>query len=370
MNLDQFFFFLSGGALFLGLFLTLFLVTQEGRAARSQQILGLLILACALNAAHPSLIRAFVFHPAHSFQLFEPLQFLLAPLMTAYASALLRGEFEVRPAHLLHFLPFFAASTVAVVFTLHRTPSSWISLMLWGFLSVQMGSYLVPALGILRRYQSSLKERVSNLERVDSNWLRWFFIVAVGLCLLSGAVLFLLAHRIPPLFLSRGVSLTMTTAVWILGYRGLSQKIPETPEAPEVLEAQGPFPVEEVLSSDPDVSWIKEALIRILETQKPYLEPELGLADLARLLEVPRNQLSAVINQELGLNFYDLVNGYRVKEFRSLLADPVRRREKLLALAFDAGFNSKPTFNKVVLKHTGKTPSQLRQEEIRSQQSP
>ncbi len=52
-----------------------------------------------------------------------------------------------------------------------------------------------------------------------------------------------------------------------------------------------------------------------------------------------------------------------------MLSDPKRREEKILTLAFDAGFNSKPTFNKVVLKQTGKTPSQLREEEIESQPS-
>ena len=91
-----------------------------------------------------------------------------------------------------------------------------------------------------------------------------------------------------------------------------------------------------------------------------YLNPE---------FRVTASQLSAVINQELGMNFYDLVNSYRVQEFRALLADPSRREEKLLTLAFDAGFNSKPTFNKVVLKLTGRTPSQLREEEIASRPS-
>ena len=57
MLLDQAFSFLSGGTLFVGIFLVLFLFSQQGRAARSQKILGLLILGCALNAAHPVLVR-------------------------------------------------------------------------------------------------------------------------------------------------------------------------------------------------------------------------------------------------------------------------------------------------------------------------
>ncbi len=371
MDLGQTFVLLSGGTLFLGIFLTVFLFTQGGRAARSQQILGLLILACALNAAHPVLVRTLGLPRSGPGHFFEPLQFLLAPLMTAYAASLLQGGFPLRARHALHFLPAAFAAAVALRFSLHAGGPRWITLGLWGLLSVQMLAYLVPAVRILRRYRRSLKERVSNLDRVDLDWLRWFYYVVVSLCVVAWAVPLLWLHRIPRSLLSHGLSLAMAAAVWMLGYRGLRQKIPETPEIenPEPLATDGTDAKPRTPLPKPDALRLKAALVDVLETQKPYLEPELGLADLARVLDVPRNQLSAVINQELGVNFYDLVNGYRVREFRAMLADPKRREEKILTLAFDAGFNSKPTFNKVVRKHTGKTPSRLREEEIESRPS-
>jgi AraC-like DNA-binding protein len=115
---------------------------------------------------------------------------------------------------------------------------------------------------------------------------------------------------------------------------------------------------------------LRAKLDAIFITQRPHLNPDLGLSDLAQMVDIPRNQLSFVINNsEQGVNFYDLVNGWRVKEFRSLAADPRRDDDKILTLALDAGFNSKPTFNKVVLKLTGKTPTQVRQDEIASRRS-
>lgn len=380
MDLAQIFLFLSGGTLFLGVFLVLFLATQEGRDRRSRQILGLLILACALNSAHPVLVRALGLPRSGPGLFFEPLQFFLAPLMTAYAVSLSEGGFPLRARHALHFLPAAFAASVAVMFSLHAGGSPRISLALWGLLSLQMLAYLAPTVRILRRYQDSLKARVSNLDRVDLDWLRWFYYVVVSICVVAWAVPLLLLHRMPRSVLRHGLSLAMAAAVWVLGYRGLRQKVPETPQIqpiPESPEIQGapdtdsrePSQDPRALMPKPVALRLKGALLETLEKKKPYLEPELGLADLARLLEVPRNQLSAVINQELGVNFYDLVNGYRVREFRALLADPRLREEKILTLAFDAGFNSKPTFNKVVLKHTGKTPSQLREEEIESRPS-
>ncbi len=384
MDLEQAFVFLSGGTLFLGVFLVFFLMNLGGRGARSRQILGLLILACALNSAHPVLVRSLGLPRSGPGHFFEPFQFLLAPLMTAYASSLLHGGFPLRARHALHFVPALFAATVALVFSLHAGGSPWISFGLWGLLSIQMLAYWVPTVRILRRYQDSLKARVSNLDRVDLDWLRWFYYVVLSLCVVAWAVPLLLLHHLPRSILSHGLSLATAAAVWVLGYRGLRQKTPDTPEilplpeTPETLAVPEPSLTsargEPSLGARPalpklEALRLKGALLETLEKKKPYLEPELGLADLARLLEVPRNHLSAVINQELGVNFYDLVNGYRVREFRALLADPRLQDEKILTLAFDAGFNSKPTFNKVVLKHTGKTPSQLREEEIESRPS-
>ena len=371
MDLPQTFVLLSGGTLFLGIFLAVFLFTQGGRNARSQQILGLLILACSLNAAHPVLVRTIglpLLGPRH---FVEPLLFLLAPLMTAYAVSLLEGGFPWRARHALHLLPAAFAAAVALRYSLHSGGSRWISIALWGLLSVQMLAYLVPAVRVLRRYRLSLKERVSNFDRVDLDWLRWFYYVVFFLCVVAWAVPLLWVHHMPRSILVHGLALSTTAAVWVLGYRGLRQKIPDAPEAIEAepSSADEPEPKPRPSLPKPEAFRLKAALLDVMETRKPYLEPELGLADLARLLDVPRNHLSAVINQELGMNFYDLVNGYRVREFRALLADPKRREEKILTLAFEAGFNSKPTFNKVVLKQTGKTPSRLREEEIESRPS-
>ncbi|MFV8752311.1 helix-turn-helix domain-containing protein [Nannocystaceae bacterium ST9] len=389
MSLDQAFLLSSGGALFLGVFLVAVLMAQGGRAARSQQILGLLILACALNAAHPVLTHVFLGPTRGSDQFFEPLQFLLAPLMTGYASSLLQSGFPLRARHLLHFLPALAAFAVSVAFTLHDNPSRpWITIALWTALSIQMVAYLIPAIRILRRHQSSLKARVSNLERVDLDWLRWFYVVLVSLCLVAWAVLVMLLHDHSRLGVSYCISLAMTVAVWVLGYRGLVQKVPETPEStedstPGRIEPPGrietpvepPEPVEPVEPAEPvepvepprpaPRTELEHRLLELMSRQKPHLDPDLGLDGLARRLEVPRNQLSGLINQRLGVNFYDFVNDYRVREFKALLADPAKADEKLLTLAFEAGFSSKATFNKVVLKLTGKTPSELRAESTR-----
>jgi AraC-type DNA-binding domain-containing proteins len=97
-----------------------------------------------------------------------------------------------------------------------------------------------------------------------------------------------------------------------------------------------------------------------MEREKPYLDPNLSLPELARRSGIARNQLSQALNESLGKSYYDFVNGYRIIEFKRLAADQGRAEDKILSLALDAGFNSKPAFNMIFKKSCGLTPSEFR----------
>src|SRR5262245_269163 len=68
-------------------------------------------------------------------------------------------------------------------------------------------------------------------------------------------------------------------------------------------------------------------------------------------------QVSEVLNAEVGQTFYDFVNGYRVRDVQRRIRAGEARSRKMLALALDAGFASKSTFNQAFKKHTNQTPS-------------
>jgi AraC-like DNA-binding protein len=67
-----------------------------------------------------------------------------------------------------------------------------------------------------------------------------------------------------------------------------------------------------------------------------------------------------VLNDTIGLSFYEYVNCYRVSEAKALLSDASRKDHKIASIAYDAGFNSLSSFNDVFKKMTGQTPSQYR----------
>jgi AraC-like DNA-binding protein len=94
--------------------------------------------------------------------------------------------------------------------------------------------------------------------------------------------------------------------------------------------------------------------------KKVYTDPELTLEKLSSMSQTPRHHLSEVLNQYLNQTFYQYINDYRMKEVLHLL-DRCRQQQvtpNILSLAYDAGFNSKSSFNQYFKKSTGYTPTE------------
>jgi len=106
-----------------------------------------------------------------------------------------------------------------------------------------------------------------------------------------------------------------------------------------------------------DIERYKGVIEKYMAIEKPYLNRELTIYDLAGQLNIPRHFISEVINEHMGKNFYSLVNEYRVKEVKQRIVDPAYSHLTILAIAYDSGFNSKSSFNTIFKEHTGMTPS-------------
>ena len=101
-----------------------------------------------------------------------------------------------------------------------------------------------------------------------------------------------------------------------------------------------------------------DKLLDYIEKEKPYLNPELSLQELADLVGEKRYFLSIVINQKHNKNFFEFINSYRVEEVKAIIANPENKNLKLIAIALDAGFNSKASFNRIFKQMTNMSPSQ------------
>lgn len=107
-----------------------------------------------------------------------------------------------------------------------------------------------------------------------------------------------------------------------------------------------------------------EKLESYFKHEKPYLNSELTLGSLAISLNMPKHHLTETLNRKLQKNFYSYVNEYRLVVLKELLVDPNNASQAILELAYQAGFNSKTTFNNFFKKSMRMTPSQYRKSAI------
>ena len=101
-------------------------------------------------------------------------------------------------------------------------------------------------------------------------------------------------------------------------------------------------------------------LRRYMTEEQPFLDPALTIRTLARRMGIGQRELSALLNQQLGLHFFDFVNGYRVDKAAELLAEEAQRSTTVLEIAYQVGFNTKSSFNAAFSKLRGETPTQHR----------
>lgn len=106
------------------------------------------------------------------------------------------------------------------------------------------------------------------------------------------------------------------------------------------------------------------ALKKAMEVDKLFQNPTLTLSNLAEAVGLKPYQLSQVLNQSLKRSFSDFVNQYRVEEATRLINSDDFEKYTLLSIAYESGFNSKASFNRVVKKMTGKPPKALRRQKL------
>ena len=361
------------------------------------------LLAAAIFAFTLGLATS-VYHAAGLLQVFPhffgigyPVLLLFGPLVYLYALAASDRARRMTRRDLLHFLPFLAcvaaglqvylmsgAGKIAFFEALQRGDVP-LFIRIFDPLRLLSGiSYAVVTIVFLLRHRNRVKDSYSNLERVNLQWLLYLGLSAGAIWAM--AVVFQLLESTGILQFARSddvIDVAVAILVYSVGYFGLKQ--PEvfryeasdqvrTTTAPAVHRSAIPDPPSSPLAepryersglSDPEASALKDGLLAVMEKQRPWENSELTLADLAELVGATPHKVSEVLNSRLGQTFYDFVNGYRVREVQRRIERDKARAPTLLALALEAGFASKSTFNDAFKKHAGQTPSQYRRAAIR-----
>lgn len=212
--------------------------------------------------------------------------------------------------------------------------------------------YIFFSVRLLLRYNQWIKTRFSNLKNKSLGWLQipvffysGFWVAWIILRTLD-TIIFQSAFK-EIYFMPSVIGISITTC-WI-GFKGYVKSQPEA-------KGFSITPMKTVKwNSKPKEA---EKILSLMEIQKPYLNPDLDLTRLSEHLNMNPKVTSQLINHDLGTNFYEFVNKYRVEEFKYRVQREDSDKFSLLGLAYECGFNSKSTFNHTFKKFTGQTPSE------------
>ena len=140
------------------------------------------------------------------------------------------------------------------------------------------------------------------------------------------------------------------------------QQREQSVEHPEVISEQQPSVVEEKYKTnrltEKECKELHKKLVAYVEKEKPYINPDLKMGDLASALDTSSHSLSYLLNQYLNQSYYDFINEYRVAQFKKMVADIQYSRYTLAALAELCGFSSRASFFRSFKKSTGVTPNE------------
>mgnify|MGYP005992754923 CR=1 FL=1 len=221
-------------------------------------------------------------------------------------------------------------------------------------------TYTILAYLKLVRRELVIKNNFSNNQNINLNWLK-LSILGIGFVFLTVLIVTVLREVIAIQFPFNADILFYTIIVgfvFFIGYSGIRQQdlFSNNVLTEKQLVKNDSSYKKSGLKTETAVLKHKE-LLKIMEAEKPYLNPKLTLKELSSLINLSSNNTSQLINQYEQQNFYDFVNKYRVKEFISRAKN--NKEFSLLAHAFDSGFNSKSTFNSIFKKFKLETPSQF-----------
>ncbi|MBN4062113.1 MAG: hypothetical protein COA57_02825 [Flavobacteriales bacterium] len=309
---------------------------------------------------------------------------LQGPFMFVYVLVMTNKTSRFKPAYWLHTLPFllftiyflfdfyFLSGPEKVAYYQSQSTNPNPVIKAGGFLNVFLGpAYVIWSLFKLRRHTKNISEQFSYTERINLNWLK-YVLAGLGFVWVTVLAVSTLSDFYPLILVEWGdhsIYLALTVAVFFLGFFGLKQKsiyvnMPDSGKMREVVASK--IEKKQKEKERYKHSGLKEneakehlkLLLQYMQNEKPYLNGKLSLKEVAEYLDVSTNHLSQITNEQLGKNFFDFVNSYRVEEVKSRLSDPESEQFTLLAIAYDSGFNSKSSFNSIFKKFTSLTPSQ------------
>ncbi len=292
---------------------------------------------------------------------------LFNPALYIYIRSLVQKNFRLKWIMLIHLLPFVISEITAYVTRIPLAFEDFFQMNshLHIRLTFAIGTiiswmvYFPLIIRHLYRYRKTLRNEKSNIDKEQNlNWLRFVTIFYIGYCFIAsiqGVIYVILQVGTEAISFYNYSALLLL--VYIFSFYGLHQKQIETKteevEEPEMISYKNSILTPEIRTN------IEEKILKYFENDKAYLNPNLNMDLLSEAINYPKYQITEVLNIDIGKNFFQFVNSYRIEAVKKMLLEP-KLKYSIEAIGYECGFNSKSSFYTVFKSLTGLTPVAFR----------
>lgn len=308
-----------------------------------------------------------------------PFTISLIPFLYLYVRTSINENPRFRKKDLLHFI-FPAAVLIESIVVpgmyeieegMYHAPKMDITNIIYGGISlIFITVYIAVIFRKIRRHQEDLPNLFSfTSSRITFNWIKIVILLFVFNWVITGLSM-MINVSIESQIIDPGLIFFINLGIFsfAISYFGFfqpsifftpkgSELVPDARQKAGIEQDKGKYK-KSSLTEEKASDYLKR-ITKLLEAERLFLKPDLTIQEISDKLEVPKHYLTESLNTYMGKNFYTLINEYRIIEFKELAANEKNKHLTLLALAYDAGFNSKSAFNLVFKKQTGETPSQF-----------
>jgi len=355
----------------------LLFLRKENRQANS--LLGLVLFFFGLVTIDFSLFQGLLHEQLFKYIPYLRLELLygLGPSLYLYTRSVTNSEYKLRKKNLLLFVPalleliyyrtsFYREGALEIGAETQDILQQIFIIQQWtGF--VYSTTFMLLSAYILFKYKKWLYNNFSYIQNISLEWIHipivsfvifwfiWFGIRLTDIVFFSGVYSQFY-------FFPMTIILSIIT-LWI-GFKGYTNSKTGALGFGTSLRFQKDTSTKDISAYNE----IAETLKNKMESAKYYLNQDLSLKILSSETGIQEGILSKTINQNLGMNFHEFVNRYRVKEFIDRINKDETKQFTFLAHAYESGFASKSSFNYIFKKQTQKSPkeyfSELREKHV------
>ncbi len=338
----------SSAGLLHGVVIAYYLIFFKNKKITTNYLLGFILIFMAFRIG-----KSVMLNFGENLQpvfIFLGLTFLLliGPFLRWYVIGMTQVNFKIEKKNYIELIPFISIFIASLFVTEEWYKNSkWVLIIFSSgliFIYLHFLFYIILSWIVFKgsnKKQENKKQTKS--QKVTFEWLR---LLIIGFVIIWVSYVFnILDETIP--YISGPILYSLI--IYYLSYKAFQLKVTD---------------IDGNVFKENNNQLIFDHLTKMVIQDKLYIDSELTLSKLSKLLGKTKQKTSEIINQCSNKNFNDFINYYRIEESKKMLLEKENKNFTIASIAFDVGFNTLSSFNYAFKKLEGVTPSVYKKKEI------